>query len=166
VARDQRVAPYRLTTVRCSIPDARRPAHSPPAPAQRGHGAQRPAPACTTPLPPRSKLPARLWAFRLRRTAVTRLLAVPVLTEGLVSVAERSAVEVKIGIQCVPRELVVDTISSSEEVQRALAAALADRGVFTLADDKGGKVMVPADKIAYIELSDAEPRRIGFGNTL
>ena len=75
-------------------------------------------------------------------------------------------VEVKIGIQCVPRELVVETISSFEEVQRTLTAALADRGVFTLADEKGGKVMVPAAKIAYIELSDAEPRRIGFGNTL
>jgi Protein of unknown function (DUF3107) len=75
-------------------------------------------------------------------------------------------VEVKIGIQCVPRELVVDTNSSVEDVGRTLTAALADRGVFTLADEKGGKVMVPADKIAYVELGGAEPRRIGFGNTL
>jgi Protein of unknown function (DUF3107) len=79
---------------------------------------------------------------------------------------ERSAVEVKIGIQSVPRELVVETRSSFEEIQAALAAAIADGTVFILADDKGGKVLVPADKIAYLELGSSEPRRIGFGNAL
>jgi hypothetical protein len=75
-------------------------------------------------------------------------------------------VEVKIGIHAVPRELVVDTNSTFEEVERDLTAAVADGGVFVLADDKGGKVMVPADKIAYLEIGSTEPRRIGFGNTL
>jgi hypothetical protein len=75
-------------------------------------------------------------------------------------------VEIKIGIQSVPRELVVETRSSFEEVQRALAAAVADGGVFTLGDDKGGRVLIPADKVAYLEISGNEPRRIGFGNTL
>jgi hypothetical protein len=75
-------------------------------------------------------------------------------------------VEVKIGIQSVPRELVVETKSSLEEVQSALAAAVADGGVFTLGDDKGGRVLIPADKIAYLEIGGTEARRIGFGNTL
>jgi hypothetical protein len=75
-------------------------------------------------------------------------------------------VEVKIGIQSVPRELVVETRSSLEEIQSALAAAVADGGVFTLGDDKGGRVLIPADKIAYLEIGGTEPRRIGFGNTL
>ena len=74
--------------------------------------------------------------------------------------------EVKIGIQSVPRELVVETKSSSEEVERILAAAVADGGVFMLEDDKGGKILIPADKIAYLEIGGSEPRRIGFGNTL
>ncbi|HEX4661679.1 MAG TPA: DUF3107 domain-containing protein [Streptosporangiaceae bacterium] len=74
--------------------------------------------------------------------------------------------EVKIGIQSVPRELVVDTKSSFEEIERTLKAAVADGTVFILADDKGGKVLIPADKIAYLELGGAEPRRIGFGNAL
>jgi hypothetical protein len=73
-------------------------------------------------------------------------------------------VEVKIGVQYASRELVVQTASSGDEVQRILAAALADGGVFVLADDKGGKVLVPADKIAYLELGGTEPRRVGFGN--
>ena len=74
--------------------------------------------------------------------------------------------EIKIGIQSVPRELVIETSSSFEEVQRALAAAVADGGVLTLGDDKSGRVLIPADKIAYLEVSGSEPRRIGFGNTL
>jgi hypothetical protein len=74
-------------------------------------------------------------------------------------------VEVKIGVQYASRELVVQTASSADEVQQTLAAALHDGGIFVLADDKGGKVLVPADKIAYLELGSAEPRRVGFGNT-
>jgi hypothetical protein len=74
-------------------------------------------------------------------------------------------VEVKIGVQWAPRELVLETHSSADEVQRTLAAAVADGGVFTLTDDKGGTVMIPADKIAYLELSATATRRVGFGNT-
>jgi len=29
--------------------------------------------------------------------------------------------------------------------------------------DQGGTVLVPADKLAYVEMGRAEPRRIGFG---
>jgi hypothetical protein len=75
-------------------------------------------------------------------------------------------VEVKIGIQSVPRELIVETEASSEEVERILADAVADSGVFILSDDKGGRVLVPADKIAYVEIGGSESRRIGFGNAL
>lgn len=77
---------------------------------------------------------------------------------------ERRAVEVKIGIQSVPREIVLETNSSFDEVEQTLTAAVADGGVFVLKDDKGGKILVPADKIAYVELGGSEPRRIGFGN--
>jgi hypothetical protein len=73
-------------------------------------------------------------------------------------------VEIKIGIQSVPRELVLETESDAAEVEAALKAAVADDGVFVLADAKGGKVLVPAEKIAYVEFSGNESRRVGFGN--
>ena len=72
--------------------------------------------------------------------------------------------EIKIGIQSVPRELVLETESDAAEVEAALKAAVADDGVFVLADAKGGKVLVPAEKIAYVEFSGNESRRVGFGN--
>jgi hypothetical protein len=73
-------------------------------------------------------------------------------------------VEVKIGIQMAPRELVVETESAVEEVKQALTAALADNKLFVITDKRGGTVLVPAEKIAYVELDQSEPRRIGFGS--
>jgi hypothetical protein len=75
-------------------------------------------------------------------------------------------VEVKIGIQSVPRELVVETDVPADEIERQLASVLADDGhsVFALPMSKGGKILVPADKIAYVEFGVPESRRVGFGN--
>lgn len=72
--------------------------------------------------------------------------------------------EVKIGIQSAPRELVLDTNEDAAGVERALKDAVENDGVFALTDDKGGKVLVPADKIAYVEFGGTEPRRVGFSN--
>src|SRR5262252_1279306 len=79
----------------------------------------------------------------------------------------RSAVEVKIGIQSIPRELVVDTDATAEEIERDLAAALSAAGgpaIFALTTQKGGRVLIPADKIAFIEFGSDQSRRVGFGN--
>jgi hypothetical protein len=76
----------------------------------------------------------------------------------------RSAVEVRIGVQSAPRELAVETITPAEQVERDLSNALANGSIFTLAVEKGGKVLVPADKIAYLEFIGGEGRPIGFGN--
>jgi hypothetical protein len=74
-------------------------------------------------------------------------------------------VEVKIGIPSVPRELRVETPSTPEEVESALKAAVAaEGGVLVLSDVNGGKVLVPADKIAYLEFGGSEPRRVGFSS--
>jgi hypothetical protein len=73
-------------------------------------------------------------------------------------------VEIKIGIQSAPRELIVETESGPDEVEAALKAAIADSGVLVLSVVKGGRVLVPADKIAYLEFGGTEPRRVGFTN--
>ena len=72
--------------------------------------------------------------------------------------------EVKIGVQSIPREIVVETPSSPEDVERSLLAAMKDGGMFSLRDEKGGRVLVPADKIGYVEFSGVEQRRVGFGS--
>ncbi len=72
--------------------------------------------------------------------------------------------EVKIGIQQVPRELVLESTQSPEQVETAVAEAIkSDLGLLTLVDEKGRRVVVPIAKIAYIEIAEAESRRVGFG---
>jgi hypothetical protein len=73
-------------------------------------------------------------------------------------------VEVRIGIQSVARELTCETDTPVDQVERDLQAALEANAVFTLIVQKGGKVLIPADKIAYVEFIGAEARRVGFGN--
>jgi hypothetical protein len=75
-------------------------------------------------------------------------------------------VEVKIGIQSIQRELVVETDGTAEEIERDLAAALSAAGGPGLLalDTKGGRVLIPADKIAFIEFGSEQSRRVGFGN--
>jgi len=72
-------------------------------------------------------------------------------------------VEVKVGLQMAPRELVLETAESAQDIERALTDAVADDTVLVLKDSKGKILLIPADKIAYVELSTVEQRKIGFG---
>jgi Protein of unknown function (DUF3107) len=72
-------------------------------------------------------------------------------------------VEVKIGVQNAAREIVLESTLSPEEVEKAVSAALAKDGVLALTDDKGRRVVVPAGKIAYVEIGEQIERRVGFG---
>ncbi|MFD3726329.1 DUF3107 domain-containing protein [Streptomyces sp. NPDC058671] len=72
--------------------------------------------------------------------------------------------EVKIGVQHAPREIVLESGQSAEEVERAVADALAGKAqLLSLSDEKGRRVLVPAEKIAYVELGEPTVRRVGFG---
>ncbi|MFF8384432.1 DUF3107 domain-containing protein [Streptomyces kanasensis] len=72
--------------------------------------------------------------------------------------------EVKIGVQHAPREIVLESGQSAEDVERAVADALGGTSkLLSLTDDKGRKVLVPADRIAYVEIGEPTVRRVGFG---
>jgi hypothetical protein len=73
-------------------------------------------------------------------------------------------VEVKIGVQHAPRELVIESTQTPDEVEKAVAAAFrSDEGVLSLVDDKGRRVIVPVTTLAYVEIAETEQRRVGFG---
>jgi 3-hydroxyacyl-CoA dehydrogenase len=72
-------------------------------------------------------------------------------------------VEVKIGVQRTPREIVLESTQTPEEVEAAVRDALKDPGgVLALVDEKGRKVVVPGALVAYVEIADADHRRVGF----
>ncbi|MDV6013871.1 DUF3107 domain-containing protein [Haloechinothrix sp. LS1_15] len=71
--------------------------------------------------------------------------------------------EIKIGIQEASRELVLSSNKSQDEVDKLISEALrSDDGLLRLTDDKGRTVVVPVTKLAYVELTPAEARRVGF----
>lgn len=74
----------------------------------------------------------------------------------------RGTVEVKIGIQHAQRELVVDTTESAETIEKQVADALAGGGLLTLTDQKGRRVVVPVEKLAYVEVGPSTIGHVGF----
>ncbi|MGP3926072.1 DUF3107 domain-containing protein [Streptomyces sp. 8N616] len=72
--------------------------------------------------------------------------------------------EVKIGVQHAPREITLESGQSAEEVERAVAEAFVGKAqLLTLVDDHGRKVLVPADRLAYVEIGEPTARKVGFG---
>lgn len=70
--------------------------------------------------------------------------------------------EVKIGIQNVAREIVIDASGTEDQIDAAINAAL-DGGALTLIDDRGRRVMVPAGALGYVEVGEPSRGRVGFG---
>lgn len=72
--------------------------------------------------------------------------------------------EIKVGIVQAPREIVLESESSAADVEAAFGRAIADDSVLTLTDERGRKVLIPASRIAYLELGQEAARRVGFGS--
>ncbi|WP_183095249.1 DUF3107 domain-containing protein [Nocardioides stalactiti] len=70
--------------------------------------------------------------------------------------------EVKIGVQNAARELTVETDESSDAIEKLVTEAIAGSGVLVLADNKGQKTVVPADKLAYVHIGRSVVGQVGF----
>ncbi len=75
--------------------------------------------------------------------------------------------EVKIGIAESPRELVVSSDQTPDEVQQLVDSALGGSGdgLLRLNDDKGRRYLVPSGRVAYVEIGKADSRKVGFVTT-
>lgn len=71
--------------------------------------------------------------------------------------------EVRVGVQDTAKELHLESTETPEAIADQVTAALAAGGLLQLVDDKGRRVIVPAAKLAYVEIAPAESRRVGFG---
>ena len=71
--------------------------------------------------------------------------------------------EVKIGVADSPRELTVSTAESPDQIEALVTEALRNtQGLLILVDDKGRRYVVPASRVAYVEIGPADSRRVGF----
>ncbi len=70
--------------------------------------------------------------------------------------------EVKIGVQHAARELTIDTTLDADAVQQAVADALQDGGVLSLSDAKGRRIVVPGERLAYVDIATGSTGTVGF----
>ncbi len=72
--------------------------------------------------------------------------------------------EVRIGVKGAARELAIESAQSADEIQEAIESALKKGDpTLTLVDEKGRRVILSLDKLAYVEIADTDSRRVGFG---
>lgn len=72
------------------------------------------------------------------------------------------SVEIRIGVQNVSREVVVETDLTQADIDKKLSDAM-NGAALELTDTKGRRVFVPGNAIGYVEIGEEERRRVGFG---
>ena len=77
--------------------------------------------------------------------------------------ASSSKVEVRIGISDSPRELTIDLSNSADEIEATVARALHEGSHVSFTDERGRRLIVPAAKVGFIEVSARSERKVGFG---
>lgn len=73
--------------------------------------------------------------------------------------------EVRIGVQQTAKEVVLNSDSTAEQVVASVSKAIASGELLTLVDSRGRTVLVPPDRIAYVEVGPESERRVGFAAT-
>lgn len=71
--------------------------------------------------------------------------------------------QIKIGVQHIQREIVIETEESTQSLKSKISEALTNGSVLELENTKGAVTMIPATQIGYIELGADTKPRIGFG---
>ena len=72
-------------------------------------------------------------------------------------------VQVRITISNVTPDLNFESALGAEQIQSAVNAALKSGDALVLEDIRGRVMMVPADKIGFVEIGEQTDRRVGFG---
>lgn len=70
--------------------------------------------------------------------------------------------EIRIGVQHVSREVVLESDQSAQEVRALVDAALAAGSILSLTDVKGRQVLVPAAGIGFVEIGAKKSGPLGF----
>jgi len=72
-------------------------------------------------------------------------------------------VQVRIAVANVSSDLTFESALATTDIQSAVNAALKSGEALSLEDIRGRVVMVPADKIGFVEIGEQTDRRVGFG---
>jgi len=71
--------------------------------------------------------------------------------------------EVRIAVTRVASDMVFESAMTASEIKSAVTQALTSGAPLTLSDIRGHEIIVPADKIGFVQVGDPSSRRVGFG---
>ena len=71
--------------------------------------------------------------------------------------------DIELGIQNVARPVNFSTDESADNVSQAIAQAVADNTTIDLTDDKGRRIIVPANGLGYALIGSETKHAVGFG---
>jgi hypothetical protein len=72
--------------------------------------------------------------------------------------------EIRINVQEASREIVLESNQNPEDVAKAVNKAVNSGELLTLVDEKGRQIIVPGDKIAFVEIGAHSSGRVGFAS--
>lgn len=76
---------------------------------------------------------------------------------------EPQASHIRIAVTNIASELAFESPTSAADIKSAVANALAVGSPLVITDIRGHEIIVPADKIGYVEIGAPSGRRVGFG---
>lgn len=71
--------------------------------------------------------------------------------------------EVRIAIAHVSSELSFECPTGVDEIRSAVTSAITTGSPLVLSDVRGREIIIPADKIGFVEIGEQAERRVGFG---
>ena len=72
--------------------------------------------------------------------------------------------EVRIAVANVTSDLSFESPAAPAEISAAVSAAISAGTPLVLTDVRGRTIMVPADRIGFVEIGEQTERRVGFGS--
>jgi hypothetical protein len=72
--------------------------------------------------------------------------------------------EVRIAVANVSSDLAFESPATPAEISAAVSAAIGAGTPLVLKDVRGRTIMVPADRIGFVEIGEQTDRRVGFGS--
>jgi hypothetical protein len=72
--------------------------------------------------------------------------------------------EVRIAVANVNSDLAFESPSTPAEISAAVSAAISTGTPLILTDIRGRTIVVPADRIGFVEIGEQAERRVGFGS--
>ncbi len=72
--------------------------------------------------------------------------------------------EVRIAVTNVSSDLAFESPATPAEISAAVSAAISTGTPLVLKDVRGRTIMVPADRIGFVEIGEQTERRVGFGS--